>query len=195
MKHYAFGVFFLLLALVNEASLAQTQPLFPDSLADAGHVRVSAVIQGFESRLRAAVEGRDLQAIQRLYLTNGVAEETLKFELGRWKQLLEKNTNNGRTGLWFKELATLPPQARQHWTEYAHHLTDREVTHLCFLILSPGSVVQLGLPLIPVDDRLLIAPSEKRNIVSRIEPDGAGNGSQPIRSESNSTSSTAGSRR
>ena len=68
---------------------------------------------------------------------------------GRWKQLLDNNANV-RTGLWFKELATLPPQARQAWTEYAHPLTDREVTHLCFLILSPGSVVQLGLPLILV---------------------------------------------
>jgi hypothetical protein len=194
MKYSALGMFSLLLALASEPSLAQTQPLFPDSLDVGGGVICSNLFQEFESRLRAAVEGRDLVAIQRLYQTNGVAEETLKFELGRWKQLLDENTNV-RPGLWFKELATLPPKARLHWTEYAHRLTDREVTHLCFLAFSPGNVVQLGLPLVVVDDRFLIVPSEKRSMASRIEQDGAANGSQPIRPETNRTSVAAGSRR
>ena len=192
MKYSALGMFFLLLVLASEPSLAQTQPLFPDLLDVGGGVIRSNHFQEFHNRLQTAVEARDLVAIQRLYQTNGVAKETLKFELGRWKQLLDKNTN-WTPGLSFKELATLPPQARQAWTEYAHHLTDREVTHLCFLIL--GSVVQLGLPLIVVDGRFVIVPSEKRNMTPRIEQDGPANGSQPIRSETNRTSSAVGTRR
>jgi len=195
MKYSALGMFFLLLALASEQpSLAQTQPLFPDSLDVGGGVIRSNLFQELESRLRAAVEGRDLVAIQRLYQTNGVAEETLQFELARWEQLLDENTNV-TPGLWFKELATLPPKARQYWTEYANRLTDREVTHLCFLAFSPRNVVQLGLPLVVVDDRFLIVPSEKRNIASLIEQDGAANGSQPVRSETNRTSSAVGTRR
>ena len=195
MKYSALGMFFLLLALASEQpSLAQTQPLFPDSLDVGGGVIRSNLFQELESRLRAAVEGRDLVAIQRLHQTNGVAEETLQFELARWEQLLDENTNV-TPGLWFKELATLPPKARQYWTEYAHRLTDREVTHLCFLAFSPRNVVQLGLPLVVVDDRFLIVPSEKRNIASLIEQDGAANGSQPVRSETNRTSSAVGTRR
>ena len=192
MKNSTLSIFFLLLALANEPSLAQSPTLFQDSLDVGGGVIRSNLFREFGSRLQAAVEGRDFVAIQRLYQTNGIAEETLKFELGRWKQLLDKNTN-WTPGLSFKELATLPLQARQAWTEYAHHLTDREVTHLCFLIL--GSVVQLGLPLIVVDGRFLIVPSEKRKMTPRIEQGGAANGSQPIRSETNQTSSAAGSRR
>jgi hypothetical protein len=192
MKNSTLSIFFLLLALANEPSLAQTPTLFQDSLDVGGGVIRSNLFREFGSRLQAAVEGRDFVAIQRLYQTNGIAEETLKFELGRWKQLLDKNTN-WTPGLSFKELATLPPQARLAWTEYAHHLTDREVTHLCFLIL--GSVVQLGLPLIVVDGRFVIVPSEKRNMTPRIEQDGPANGSQPIRSETNRTSSAVGTRR
>ena len=192
MKNSTLSIFFLLLALANEPSLAQTPTLFQDSLDVGGGVIRSNLFREFVSRLQAAVEGRDFVAIQRLYQTNGIAEETLKFELGRWKQLLDENTKV-TPGLWFKELATLPPKARQCWTEYAHGLTDREVTHLCFLIL--GSVVQLGLPLIVVDGRFVIVPSEKRNMTPRIEQDGPANGSQPIRSETNRTSSAVGTRR
>ena len=174
MKYSALGMFFLLLALASAPSLAQTQPLFPDLLDVGGGVIRSNLFQEFHNRLQTAVEARDLVAIQRLYQTNGVAKETLKFELGRWKQLLDENTKV-TPGLWFKELSTLPPKARQCWTEYAHGLTDREVTHLCFLTFSPRNVVRLGLPLVMVDGRLLIVPSEKMNIASRIEQDGAPN--------------------
>jgi len=191
MKYSALAMFFLLLARASEPSLAQTQPLFPDSLDVGGGVIRSNLFQEFHNRLQTAVEARDLVAIQRLYQTNGVAKETLKFELGRWKQLLDEKT----PGLWFKELSTLPLKARQCWTEYAHGLTDREVTHLCFLTFSPRSVVQLGLPLVVIDDRFLIVPSEKRNIASRIEQDGAANESQPISPDTNRTSPPAGSRR
>jgi len=179
MKYSALGMFFLLLVLASEPSLAQTQPLFPDLLDVGGGVIRSNHFQEFHNRLQTAVEARDLVAIQRLYQTNGVAKETLKFELGRWKQLLDENTKV-TLGLWFKELATLPPKARQCWTEYAHGLTDCEVTHLCFLTFSPRNVVRLGLPLVVVDDRLLIVPSEKMNAASRIE-NGAANRSQPFR--------------
>ena len=166
MKYSALGMFFLLLALASEPSLAQTQPLFPDLLDVGGGVIRSNLFQEFHNRLQTAVEARDLVAIQRLYQTNGVAKETLKFELGRWKQLLDENTKV-TPGLWFKELSTLPPKARQCWTEYAHRLTDREVTHLCFLAFSPRNVVQLGLPFVVVNCRRMNGPSSRRFLASR----------------------------
>ncbi len=195
MKYSALGIFFLLLAVANESSFAQTPVLSPDSLGDGSGAIGSNFFQDFRSRLQTAVERRDFLAIQRLYQTNGVAEETLKVELGRWKQLLDKYTNV-ISGMFFKELATLPsPEAYRHWTECAHSLTDREVSHLCGVTFSPGNVVQLVLPLVAADGRLLIVPSDKEDVAYRIEQGGAANGSQPNRSETNRTSSSAGSRR
>src|SRR5262245_55688062 len=168
MKYSTLGVLLLLLALASEPSSAQTQPVLPDSLGVGGGAMRWNLFRAFESRLQAAVKDRDFAAIRRLYQTNGVAEGTLNFELGRWKQLLDENANVTLV-MWFKELATLPPTARQHWTQYAHLLTNREATHLCFLVFSHENVVRLGLPLVVVDDRFLIVPSEKRYIATRIE--------------------------
>ena len=126
-------------------------------------------------------------------MTNGVAEETLKFELGRWKQLVDENTNV-MPDLFLKDFSILQPEALRHWTEFAHGLTDGEVSHLGFLTFSPGNV-GMALPLIVVNDRFLIVPSEKWNRASRIEQNGAANRSQPVNSDTNSTSPAAGSRR
>ena len=61
---------------------------------------------------------------------------------------------------YFKDLNALPSsQARMIWTSEAERLTARRVTHLAFIRC--GSVAQLILPLVVVDNRFLIVPSEK----------------------------------
>ena len=142
----------------------------------------------FQKRLEAAIESRDLVVIQALYQTNGIAAEDLKVEMARWPSLLDGEAKAG-VALFFKELSALPPRARVIHTERAHSLTKYEVTHLVFVRLPAGYT--LTFPLILVGDRLLIVPSEK--ILNKVI--GGTNGSQPFRSETNSMSSVAGSRR
>ena len=180
MKYGTLQVFSLLLALTSVPSWAGTQSLLPDPYGE------------FSSRLEAAVEHRDLAAIQALYQTNGVAAQELKLEMARWPELLAGDAK-ASVWLYFKELSTLPPQAREVHTERARRLTKHEVTHLALVRLPAG--YQLTLPLVLVGDKLLVVPSEKRNTASNIESNGPANGSQPIRSETNPTPPAAGSRR
>src|ERR1043166_817665 len=180
MKYVTLRVFSLVLALTSVPSWAGAQSLLPGLYGE------------FSSRLEAAVEHRDLAAIQALYQTNGVAAQELKLEMARWPDLLAGDAK-GREGLYFKELSTLPPQAREAHTERARRLTKHEVTHLVLVRLPAG--YQLTLPLVLVGDKLQVVPSERRNTASSIEPNGAANGSQPIRSETNQTPPAAGSRR
>jgi len=112
----------------------------------------------FQSRLQAAINAHSTAAFMPLYQTNIATAQGLKYELARWKQIIGNGTNI--LGLAYKELSTLPSEeARKTWTAEAHHFTDREVTHLALVRL--GSGVQFMLPLIVVENKLLIAPSEK----------------------------------
>jgi len=180
MKYRIRRVLSLLFALATAPSWACAQSLSPD------HYRE------FISRLEAAVEHRDLAAIQALYQTNGVAAQELKLEMARWPELLAGD-GKADVSLYFKELNTLPPQAREVHIERARRLTKHEVSHLAFVHLPAAH--KLTLPLVLVGDKLFVVPSEKRNTASSIKPNGPTNGSQPIRSETNRTSSAAGPRR
>jgi|ERR1035437_2028148 hypothetical protein len=199
MKNVALQVFVLLLALAAADSRAGEPQILPDYLKSGNSATTREAtpeprqrpMVDFQKRLEAAIESRDLVVIQALYQTNGIAAEDLKVEMARWPALLRGEAKGG-VALWFKELSTLPPQAREIHTERARRLTKYEVTHLVLVRLPAG--YQLTLPLVLVEGRLLIVPSDERKAGVGIEPNGATNGSQPFRSETNSTSSAAGSR-
>jgi hypothetical protein len=202
MKNVALQVFPLLLVVAGAPSWAGELQFLPDFL-EGGSVAAkketavplpphSNLFSDFISRLEAAIESRDVVSIQALYETRGVAPEKMKIELSRWRKLLHEEART-RVSLYGKELSTLPPKAREVWGERAHHLTKHEVTHMALVKFGTG--VGLMLPLVVVDDRLLIVPSDNVEVGSDIEPIGPANGSQPVRSETNATSSAAGSRR
>lgn len=113
-------------------------------------------------RLDAAIESRNLGAIQALYQTNGVSVEELKIEGDRWHQLFSENTG-ARLKSFFKELDKLPPQARMLWTTRAHQMTTRQVSHLAGIYAVNNVRVLMELPLAVCDDRLWIVPSDGRN--------------------------------
>lgn len=141
------------------------------------------VCPDFRGRVEAAVGSRDLAEIENLYQTNAASPSVSKGELARWQPLLAQTTNS-QVFLYFKQFDELPPKARELWSDYARRLTALKVTHLAFLRNDTGT--SLVLPLIEIDGKLLIVPSEKAQRVSGIKPDGATTGSQPIRSETNS---------
>ena len=147
-------------------------------------------LRDFESRVNAAVDRSDAANIKALYQTNGVTAGDLNSELIRWKSM---DQQAGKKLLfYFKEISELPPESRRFWSGEAHRLTQHEVTH--FALVRSASGVQLILPLVVTDGRLLIVPSEKI-AAKAIEPGSAPNRSQPVRSQTNSTPATAGSGR
>jgi len=192
MKIIVLGTFLLLIAFSRVPLWADEPPLLPSLSADSSVVAEheaaaplpphSDIYSDFTSRLEAAIESRDLVAIQALYQTNGVGAEEFKIELARWRRVFGEDANPG-VSIYFKELSTLPPQAHELWEEQARHLTKHEVTHLAFV--RSGTKGGLMLPLVVVEDRLRIVPSEKRKTESGIELGGPANGSQPIRLETN----------
>jgi hypothetical protein len=194
MKNVVLPIFLLLLAFSSATLWAGEPPLLPDLAADSGLVTEqetsaplpphSDLYSDFTGRLEAAIENRNLVAIQALYQTNGVGAGEFKIELARWQRVLDKSAKPG-VSTYFKELGTLPPQAHKIWEEQARRLTKHEVTHLVFV--RSGTGVGLVLPLVVVGDELLIVPSEKRNTESCCPA----NGSQPIRSETNRTPGAA----
>jgi hypothetical protein len=198
MKNVALQAFLLLLAVAVAESWAGEPQILPDYLKGGSSATIREAtpeprqrpMVDFQKRLEAAIQSRDLVVIQALYQTNGIAAEDLKVEMARWPSLLRGEAKAG-VALWFKELSTLPPQARVIHTERARSLTKYEVTHLVFVGLPAG--YQVTFPLVLVGDRLLIVPSDKAAV--GIEPSGPAKRSQPIRSETNRTSSAAGSAR
>jgi hypothetical protein len=136
-------------------------------------------ITDFATRVKAAVERRDLAGIGELYQTNAVTSGDMKRELNRWQPVLAQAAGSN-VSVYFKELGTLPPTARQVWGDYARRLTTHKVTHLAGL-QNGSPVVALVLPLIKVDGRLWIVPSDKAQPGSCIKPNNAANGNQPTR--------------
>ncbi len=202
MNNVPLQALLLLLAFASTRSLAgegQFHPVLPEgsklATEQAWIVPLAPhpnLFSDFGQRLKAAIDGRNLDAVLALYQTNGATAETLGLELAQWRQILADDTN-AKVHLFGKELSTLPAEARKFWSEQAHHLTKHEVTHLVLVQSEAG--VSLTLPLVVVDGRLLIVPSDARATGRRIEPSGPANGSQRTSSETNRTSSAAGSRR
>jgi hypothetical protein len=185
MKNLPLRGFLLLLAFAGVHSYAAEPQFLPD-FSEGGTiaapqqtpgpiVRSTNLFMDFRSRVEAAVKSQDLVAIQALYQTNGMAAEELKHELPRWRRILDEDAGTVIALWWFKDLKNLgafPPKAREIWNEQAHRITSHQVTHLA--LVKFGSGVQLILPLVVVKDRLLIVPSDKRNMEARlgIEPTG-----------------------
>jgi hypothetical protein len=183
MKNAALQIFPLLIAFATTDSCVGEPQILPDYLKSASTAttreappeQFQRLLVDFQKRLEAAIESRDLVVIQALYQTNGIAAEDLKVEMARWPSLLRGEAKAG-VALWFKELSTLPPQARVIHTERARSLTKYEVTHLVFVGLPAG--YQVTFPLVLVGDRLLIVPSDKAAV--GIEPSGAAKRTLPV---------------
>ena len=116
------------------------------------------VFDDFQSRLEAAVAGRDPLAIRALYQINGVAADDLRLEFARWQQQSPSSVE-ATVSLVFKELSTLPPEARDCWTKIAQGLTKCEVTHLVGVWIRPGVAFRL-FPLVLIGEKLWIVPSD-----------------------------------
>jgi hypothetical protein len=149
----------------------------------------------FVDRLEAAFETRDTNALQNLYQTNGVSSEELNEELNRWEPMLRSNAASGVTirfrGCIFRDFN----RSNKMWKKLAERLTTHPATHLVEVPTSAGLWM---LPLVQAEGRFLMVPSDKSKVMAvRREDaeDSAPNVSEPIRSETNRTSSAAGSPR
>lgn len=112
----------------------------------------------FQTRIKTAVDRRDWAAFEGLYQTNAVTAVDLKRELARWQPLLAPGAGS-ELYLYFKELGTLPTTAHQFWSGFAQRLTTHKVTHLVHVQNTVGTAFIL--PLVEVDGRLWIVPSDK----------------------------------
>ena len=167
MKNFLSPACLLLFALVSACSLADEPKFDPEfgmigAHADAQEnpvtlARRSNPFRDFRLKIDAAIASRDINSIMALYQTNGVAAEALRVEVARWRQTLPQNAGQHFV-VFGKELRTLPSaEAREFWSEHAHRLTHRPVTHLAMV---HGTGVQLIVPLVLSGERLLIVPSD-----------------------------------
>jgi hypothetical protein len=132
----------------------------------------SILFREFRTRVEAAIQSRNLDNVVALYQTNGIAAQEIKLELVRWRPILAQQDDKV-VAFFFKELSTLPPTARQVWGEQARRLTTHRVTHL--VLLHYGDGVRLTLPLVSVNDRLLIVSADQDKVDKSIEPAAGGN--------------------
>jgi hypothetical protein len=148
----------------------------------------------FRARLRAAVGTRDMAAIKALYQTNGVSAEQLNEELSRWRPMLEGDAASRVSiqnhGCIFRDFS----KSSSIWKHLAERLTTHKATHLVQLLTTKDYWM---LPLVEVESRLLIVPSDKSKDMGLkledIQPDRAANVSQPVPPTTNSPSGTSGS--
>ncbi len=110
----------------------------------------------FRTRLQTALERGDSSGIASLYETNGVTAGELKTEINRWQRVIGKNSEELTVS--FKDLNRLPSESLKFWSTEAHRLTKHEVTH--FAVVRSGGGIGLILPLVIVDNKLLIVPSK-----------------------------------
>ncbi|MCX6930692.1 MAG: hypothetical protein NT154_46935, partial [Verrucomicrobia bacterium] len=153
-------------------------------------------IKDFSDRLNAAIQTQNVAALQALYQTNGLSAQQLNDELSRWQPMLEGDAKS-RVSIQnqftvFRDFS----RSNKMWKHLAERLTTHKTTHLVQLKTTAGTWM---LPLIEVEGRLLIVPSDKSKDtglrLEDVQPDGAGNESQPVPSNTNSTPGAAGSRR
>jgi hypothetical protein len=149
----------------------------------------------FMNRLKAAIAGGDMVAIQALYQTNGATVEQLRNELSRWAPMFEEDVKSRLTvqtqGTIFRDFSLSNPM----WKRIAERLATHKATHLVELMTSRGYWM---LPLVELEGRLHIVPSDKsRDMGIRredVQPGQAANESQPVAPDTNSTSGAASSR-
>jgi hypothetical protein len=176
-----------MLSWASEAPLSSNSPAGAFGMQE-DMAPIKAAYHDFQTRLGRALESRELASVAALYQTNDVTAAELNSELARWRQLVAEGAEP--RPWYFKSLSHLPPESHKHWEARAQRLTRHPVTDFAFVQFQGGS--QMIVPLCLVGNTLLMVPSEKIN--KSIE-NGAANGSQAIRSETNQTSGAAGSRR
>jgi hypothetical protein len=197
MKIYAPALLLLLLAFPSLSSWAGETPegSVPRKSASQESLKANAIYDDFKNRLEVALASRELAAVAALYRTNDVTAVELKSELARWQQPVAEGAK--ATPPYLKTLSELPPESHDYWEAQAHRVTRHKVTHFAlvgYIVRGERILRQETLPLVLVGNRLLIVPSEK--IADQgIEPGGAMNRSQPIRSDTNRPSAAAGSGR
>lgn len=170
MKSFTLRTVFLLFALACAPAGTSANQLLPEFDDRSTNSFWQKVFNEFRPRLEAAIESRDLAAIQSLYLTNSATADEMEAELAHWRRLIGEKADD-RVFLWFKELSTLPPKARESWTDHARHLTTRETTHLVFMSFSSSpSSVRAGFPLLRVGDQLWLVISDQRGTPPDTKP-------------------------
>jgi hypothetical protein len=187
MKSITLRTAFFLLALACASARTSANQLLPEFDDQSTNSFWQKVFNEFRPRLEAAIESQDLAAIQSLYLTNGATAGEMEAELAHWRKLIGEKADD-RVSLWFKELNTLPPEARESWTDYARHLTTRETTHLVFMSFSSlPSSVRAGFPLLRVGDQLWIVLSDQRGTPPDTKPNASIGASPSAGSSTNET--------
>ena len=171
MKNIAPRTLLLLLPCASMASPADG-PQLPADVTPSVKVKSKAevvaspllspdIFKDFNDRLKAAIGKRDLAAIRELYATNGLNAEHLNPELARWRPLLEEDAD-ARVSIdsaqfIFRDLG----RANKHWSEAVRNLTTNKATHLVQVwCVSQRGQTWLYLPLLAVEDKLFIVPSE-----------------------------------
>lgn len=203
MKHSIIPAFVVFLACVNafpqEAPLSPPRVVVGDNLmsaeASVGNVLPEAnPFRDFLQRLKAALETRDMVAVQALYQTNGSSAQELKDELGRWQPMLEEDAGHRvsiqERGCVFRDFR----KSSKVWKNFAERVTTHKATHLVRLNTTKGSWL---LPLVDLEGTLFIVPANKSKDTGLrredVQQDGAADRSQPVRPEIDSTPAAAGS--
>jgi hypothetical protein len=180
-------------------AFSQEAPLSPPRVVVGGNVMGAEASFGtvlpeansfrdFLRRLNAAVETRDMVALQALYQTNGSSAQQLNDELGRWRPMFEEDAKH-RVSIQinrciFRDFS----RSNKLWKKLAERLTTHKATHLLELMASTGFWM---LPLVEVESRMLIVPSDKSQDMSLRWEDDQDRGAQ----DTNRASSAAGARR
>jgi hypothetical protein len=176
-------------ATLTESNLLQSVPV---SLTESPGNNPVVV---FGHSLKEAFERADVVAIQALYQTNGLSANELNLELARWRTWFAEDPKPRYLGMMLRTLSI----ANKWWGDRVRALTTHEATHLAGVTCRSEEVTgMIEFPLVEVEGRLLLAVSDKRTLPLGwpcVQQDGPANGSQPIRSDTNRTSSAAGSRR
>lgn len=130
---------------------------------------LSVAVPELVARLEAAIRSRDRARMVELYQTNGVPAPELQAELERWPAFWAR-ASEPTVRLYLKEMALLPPTARQVWGNLLAKLTSRPASHLA--MVSCGSGAQMTVPLLQVDGRLLLVTSGRGTHALGEQPDG-----------------------
>jgi hypothetical protein len=144
----------------------------------------------FETRVQAIFANHDLDGIKDLYQTNSVTAADMQRELALWQPLFAQPAD-AKVSLFYKEFEGLPPTALQVWTGIARGLTTHKVTHLVHVQNGAGTASVF--PLIKIDGRLWVVPSDKRQTGSYCKPISAAGGRQPLGPVTNGMQVTTGS--
>jgi len=135
----------------------------------------------FTNELNAALQAHNVVALQALYQTNSVSAEEMERELARWRPILEGKAKPGvavqERGTIFRDLS----KSNVMWRGVVERATTHKATHLVELYCNKYGY-WLNLPLVEVEGRLCIVPSDKRESgFGSVQPGAAPNSAPPPR--------------